>query len=269
MPAAFAIFAHPDDIEFLAAGTLARLKEAGWHIHYMTLSSGDCGSQIFGPQQTSEIRVKEAMTAAKTLGARFHGSPGKDLQLVYEVEAVRRLAATIRIVRPGIILTHSPEDYMEDHMNTSRIAVTAAFTRAMPNFGTHPPSEAVDFETTIYHAMPHGLRDPMRRRIFPELYVDTTSVHELKRRALAAHASQKDWLDQTQGMDNYLHTLDTLSREVGRMSKQFEHAEGWRRHSHLGFSAQEIDPLHEALENHSFVNPAYQDALDRGHYPSS
>ncbi|MEM0967827.1 MAG: PIG-L family deacetylase [Verrucomicrobiota bacterium] len=267
MPTAFAIFSHPDDIEFLAAGTLRLLQKAGWDTHYMSLSSGDCGSHTFGPQQTSEIRVKEAMTAAQILGAQFHGSPEKDLQLVYNVDSVRRLAATIREVRPDIILTHSPEDYMEDHTGTSRLVVTAAFARNMPNFGTHPPSEAVDFSTIVYHAMPHGLRDSMRRKVFAEIYIDTSSVHEEKRQALGAHASQRAWLAQTQGMDNYLETLDLFSEEVGRMSGKFTHAEGWRRHSHLGFHPQDDDPLSRTLPQLHWINPAYAGALERGTYP--
>jgi len=258
---AFAIFAHPDDIEFVAAGTLLQLKAAGWEIHYLTVSAGDCGSMVFDPQRTMEIRGKEAQSAAEILGAKFHGSPGKDLQILYTVDAIRRLTAVIREVKPSIVLTHSPQDYMEDHMNTSRLAVTAAFARGMPNFGTHPPSQAVEGEVTLYHAMPHGLRDPLRRRIIPGAFVDTTDVHATKQEALAAHKSQKDWLDKTQGMDSYIAAMDEMSLAVGKMSGKFQHAEGWRRHLHMGFSAQEIDPLADALGEKYLVNQAYEDSL--------
>lgn len=270
MPSAIAIFAHPADIEFLASGTLVLLRQGGWEIHCMALSSGDCGSRIFAPQQTSEIRVKEALTAAQLLGASFHGSPAKDHQILYEVEAVRRLAATIRKVKPSVILTHSPENCIEDHSSTSRIVVSAAYVRALPNFGTHPPSESVEFETTIYHAMPFGLRDGMRRRIYPELYIDTGSVHQTKQIALAAHASQRDGMEHISGAPGGCAAkLDEMSRELGGMSGAFEHAEGWRRHSHLGFSRQEIDPLAQALSRHCLLNPAYEEALEQGSYPSS
>ncbi len=264
---AFAIFAHPDDIEFLAAGTLLRLREAGWETHYMTLSSGDCGSTVFTPQQTAKIRGKEARTAASILGAKFHGAPGRDLQIFYQIEMLRWLAAVIREVNPRIILTHSPDDYMEDHQNTSRLTVTAAFARCIPNFGTHPPSKAVSGDVTLYHAMPHGLRDQLRRLVLPGAFVDTADVHETKRQALAAHASQKDWLDQTQGFGNYLNTLDDVSRQVGRLSVVFEHAEGWRRHSHLGFSGRDDDPLAAALGRFHQVNQAYEEAIHAGRLP--
>ena len=52
----------------------------------------------------------------------------------------------------------------------------------------------------------------------------------------------KQWLDQSQGMDSYLKAMDDMSAEVGRRSGQFNHAEGWRRHLHLGFSANDDDP---------------------------
>ena len=68
-----------------------------------------------------------------------------------------------------------------------------------------------------------------------------------KREALTAHQSQKAWLDVSQGMDSYLRVMDEMSLAVGRMSGRFEHAEGWRRHAHMGFCAEDADPLHDAL----------------------
>ena len=83
----------------------------------------------------------------------------------------------------------------------------------------------------------------------------------MKRRALTAHASQKQWLDASQGMDSYLRAMDDMSRAVGKMSGQFEHAEGWRRHLHLGLSGQEIDPLRDALGSACRINARYEREL--------
>jgi N-acetylglucosamine malate deacetylase 1 len=138
---------------------------------------------------------------------------------------------------------------MEDHMNTSRLTVSAAFVRAMPNFRVIPRRKPVDLPVTIYHGMPHGLVDGLREPISPDLYVDTAGVHTTKRRSLAAHKSQKDWLDKTQGLNSYLRTMDEISSEVGRLSGRFQHAEGWRTHSHLGFCSEQADPLAAALGN--------------------
>lgn len=254
-PAAFAIAAHPDDIEFYMAGTLLLLREAGFTIHYMTLSSGSCGSLTIGPATLRKIRRRESERAAVMMDAIFHPSLCDDLEIFYDLRTLRKLAALVRDVAPSIILTHSPQDYMEDHTNTCRLVVTAAFARGMPNFHTTPPRKIVQNDVTIYHAMPHSLRDSLRRPIVPDFFVDTSSVHALKRDALAAHESQKAWLDASQGMDSYLVAMDHLSLEVGRMSGRFEHAEGWRRHLHVGFSATDIDPLQPILADNYLVNP--------------
>lgn len=244
---ALAIFAHPDDIEFVAAGTLLLLRDAGWQIHYMNLSGGDCGSMTTAADETRAIREREGRAAAEILGAVFHESLASDLCIFYEEQLLRRLAAVVRRVRPRIVLTHSPEDYMEDHMNTARLAVTAAFVRGMPNFATDPPVEPCAGDVAVYHAMPHGLCDGLRRPVVPDLFVDVTAVQRVKRQSLAAHASQKAWLDATQGMDSYLDAGDEAARTVGGMSGRFEYAEGWRRHLHLGLSATDDDPLATAL----------------------
>jgi LmbE family N-acetylglucosaminyl deacetylase len=95
--------------------------------------------------------------------------------------------------------------------------------------------------------MPHGQCTPMRVPVLPEIFVNTTSVQTSKRAALACHASQKEWLDQTQGMDSYLATMEGFSAALGRQSKRFQHAEGWRRHLHYGFAGASDDPLREVL----------------------
>ena len=95
---------------------------------------------------------------------------------------------------------------------------TGSFVKAMPNFVTDPPLDPVPGDVFVYHAMPHGLRDPLRHPVRPDGFVDTTPVHAAKRHALAAHASQKEWLDASQGMDSYLQAMEDFSREVARQS---------------------------------------------------
>lgn len=258
MPAALALFAHPDDIEFVAAGTLLQLQARGWDIHYMNLCSGNGGSvQMDGPT-TARTRLAEAEEAARILGATFYPPICDDLELTYNVAYLRKVASVVRAARPSIVLTHSPADYMEDHQNACRLAVTAAFAHCIPNFVCDPPREHYLHDVTVYHAMPHGLCDPLRKRIQAGSYVDTTQVHAKKRESLAAHVSQKHWLDVSQGMDSYLISMDEASRRVGALSGSFEHAEGWRRHLHLGFSSQEIDPLKEALSEACVINVDYE-----------
>ncbi|MGV3756557.1 MAG: PIG-L deacetylase family protein [Verrucomicrobiota bacterium] len=258
---AIAIAAHPDDIEFVMAGTLLQLKAAGWEIHYLNLSTGNCGSLEYSPAKTAKVRRKEAQNAAKILGAQWHAPMCDDLEIFYDLKTLRKLSAVIREVLPSIVLTHSPQDYMEDHMNTCRLAVTAAFTHGMPNFKSTPTRPVYQHDVTIYHAMPHGLCDGLRHRIVPGAYVNTTPVQETKLASLAAHKSQQGWLDASQGMNSYLQAMDDMSRAVGKLSKKFKHAEGWRRHLHYGFSANEVNPLADALGKNCLINKAYEKAL--------
>lgn len=55
--------------------------------------------------------------------------------------------------------------------------------------------------------------------------------------------------------------MEAVDLEVGRMSRRFKLAEGWRRHSHMGFGQREADPLHDALGKKYLVNQAYERAL--------
>lgn len=248
MPSLLAIAAHPDDIEFCMAGTMLAMARRGWGLHCFNVCRGNLGSATIPGPELAEVRAREAQAAAAVLGATWHPPIAPDLEAFYTSETIRRVAAVVRIARPSVILTHSPEDYMEDHMVVSRLAVTAAFARGMPNLETLPPFPAGDWPVRIYHALPHGLHDAMGRPVRADAFVDTSLEHARKREALACHASQKEWLDRSQGMDSYLVAMDDFSRQVAREGTTgVEWAEGWRRHSHLGFCDPSFDPLREVF----------------------
>jgi LmbE family N-acetylglucosaminyl deacetylase len=261
MKTAIAIAAHPDDIELMMAGTLLLLKKAGYETHYMNLSRGDCGSMDYPAEELKKIRLEEATKAAQILGAHFHPPFCNDLEILYDVEKLKKLTSVIREVKPKIILTHSPEDYMEDHINTCRLAVTASFARGMRNFQSQPERPTDSFDCTIYHAMPHTLRDNLRRRIIPGAFVNTSSVQETKMCALKEHKSQQKWLDASQKMNSYLQVMEDISLKVGEMSKVFTYAEGWRRHLHVGFCGVNEDPLKDLGADY-LINKSYEEYLD-------
>ena len=239
------------------AGTLLLLKEAGWDIHYLNVSTGNMGSTVMTAAQTAKVRRKEGQAAAKLMGAKWHAPFCDDMSIFYVEENIRRLSAVIRAARPTVILTHALQDYMEDHMITARLAVTAAFTRGIPNYRSKPQREPILEPCVIYHAMPHGQCSPLRVPVQPELFVDTSSVQATKTAALACHASQKEWLDATQGQESYLKTMDGFSRGLGKQSKKFPHAEGWIRHLHYGFGAEKDDPIGATLGCKVHHNPKY------------
>jgi len=253
MPSAIAIAAHPDDIEFLMSGTLMLLRSHGYQIHYWNLANGCCGSSKYDAATIAKIRREEAYSAAKAIGAIFHESICNDLEVFYDRKLLGKVASVIREVAPQIVLTHAPVDYMEDHTNACRLAVTGAFTRGMPNFVTDPPRPAITTSVTVYHAQPYSHRDPLGNLVEPSLVVDTTDIIEQKKQMLSKHASQKLWLDESQGLNSYLDTMAELDADVGRMSSIFKYAEGWRRHLHLGFCGADDDPLRVALKERVLV----------------
>jgi LmbE family N-acetylglucosaminyl deacetylase len=254
--------AHPDDIEFMMAGTLLQLKNKGADIHMWNLSCGYCGSNVISSEEISGTRWREACESARLAGATMHEPITRDLELFYSKELLERASSVIRKIRPSIMLVPSPMDYMEDHMTACRLLVSAAFTKGMRNYLTTPPAPCYQGQVAIYHAMPHGLRDSMRKRVKPGQFVDITPVFEAKLGMLAAHTSQKEWLDETQGIDAYLALMERFSREVGAMSGRFACAEGWRRHLHWGYAAEGYDPLSDILGEYCWTDPLYEASLD-------
>ncbi len=251
-----AVACHPDDMEFMMGGTLLLLKQAGCTLHYLNIANGCAGSATLGPAEIAAVRRAEAMKAAEVFGAVYHESLADDLDVFYAQDLIRRVTAIVREVKPDIVLTMSLEDYMEDHMNAGRVTVTATFLRGVGNYRSIPDRPPVLEDAMLYHSTPHILTDMVRRPIVPEMYVDVGSVMNLKEKALACHASQKEWLDATQGFDSYLRTMRDLTEKVGTMSGAFRFAEGWRRHSHVGFTRGDCNPLADILRGRCVVQPA-------------
>src|SRR6516165_9545376 len=122
------VLAHPDDAEFLCAGTLTRLKkEHGYHVHIASMTPGDCGSVALDSQEISRMRRGEGNNAAAVIGATYHCMEERDLLVFYNERTLEKVTRLLRWLKPGIVLTHSPADYMLDHEITSTIARAAAF----------------------------------------------------------------------------------------------------------------------------------------------
>ena len=244
---ALAIGCHPDDIEFAMAGTMLNLQKAGCEIHFMTVANGSLGTNSQGRGDIAARRHAECLEAANLVGAVFHDPICDDIEVFYTYENICRVADVVREVDPSIILTHGPYDYMEDHVCTGKLAVTAAFCRGMANLRCRPGSVPSLRYVARYHWMPQSMTDHRNRPVEPDFYVDVTEEMETKREMLRRHASQKEWLDVSQGMDAYLEDMASRSLHYGRKSGCFEFAEGWIRHNPLGFCPQDYNPLVELL----------------------
>ncbi len=244
--AAFAISAHPDDIEFMMSGTLLLLKDAGYDIHYMAISSGSLGSNRMSSKKTAATRRREAIASCAKAGAIYHESICGDLEIFYCPKLLAELVPVVREVSPEIILTHGPYDYMEDHVNAGRLAVSAAFCRGMKNFKCSRPQKICSADVAVYHSMPQSLCDQLGRPVLPDIYVDVESKIDKKREMLLCHKSQEEWLDSTQKL-SFADSMFEALEFYGKMSKKFKYAEAWIRHDSRGFCAKGFNPLCGAL----------------------
>jgi len=226
-----AIHAHPDDVEFQCAGTLAILAAAGHTIIIVTMTPGDCGSREMGPEEIAAVRREEARRAAEIIGAEYHCLEFRDLSIVIDNDSKRRVTEMIRRARPDIVLTAPPVDYMEDHEATSKLVRDACFNASCPNYATRQwdPAPPTDRIPTLLYVDPVEGKDLWGHPITPHFYVDVSDVFETKQRMLACHESQRNWLRAQHGVDEYLESQRRWSAGRGwEVGVKF--AEAYRQH---------------------------------------
>src|SRR5436189_4783096 len=96
------IMAHPDDCEFLAAGTLILLAQKGWEVHIISATPGDCGTTELGPEEIGAKRKGEGAAAAKLIGATYHCLELRDLHVTYDENSIRRTMTLVRRIAPTL-----------------------------------------------------------------------------------------------------------------------------------------------------------------------
>lgn len=233
--AVLSVLAHPDDAEILCGGVLARLvQEHGWQAHIATMTPGDCGSAEHTAEEIARIRRAEGAAAARHIGATYHCLDERDLLVTYGEHTLEKVTRLLRQVRPAIVLTHSPADYMLDHEMTSTIVRAAAFAAPIPNFlADHQLGPVLDHIPHLYYCDPIEGKDPLGRDVPPGFCIDISAVIGFKEQMLASHASQRDWLLKHHGIDHYLLAMRDWGAQRGR-GCGVAYAEGFRQH--LGHS---------------------------------
>lgn len=226
-----AIHAHPDDIEFQCAGTLAILKRHGHHLTLATMTAGDCGSAEHSRQEIARIRRDEARQSAELLGADYFCLDFEDLRIVDDNPSRQRVTEFLRRVAPDIVITAPPVDYMADHEVTSSLVRQATFNAPIPNYetGDAEPAKATESVPHLYYVDPLEGVDYYGHPQPAEFHVDITDVFAIKRDMLACHASQRNWLLRQHGIDEYLEAQRRWSvkrgHEIGVL-----YAEAFRQH---------------------------------------
>src|SRR5437762_6998318 len=187
------IVAHPDDVDFAAAGTVARWTDAGIEVTYCIVTDGDAGGydDDLPRAEMAPLRRAEQTAAAKQVGVtdiRWLGYPDGRVEATLALR--RDLARVIRQVRPQRVLSQSPERNFQriyashpDHLAAAEATLCAVYPDARNPFA-HPELAEEGWEAwTVPEVWIMGSADSDRG-------VDTTDVIDRKVKALLCHASQ-------------------------------------------------------------------------------
>ncbi len=195
-----AVGAHPDDLDMLCGGTLARYVREGSEVTMATVANGNRGSFQHTREEIAAIRYGEAAAAARVIGGEYRSLGVGDTE-INSSDPTQQLLVTelVRSVAPDVVITHFGEDYMPDHNEVSRLAEAATFFATVPLYETESaPTGAV---------APLFFMDTLGGVGFiPTDYVDITDVHDQKLAAVACHTSQLAWLLDHDGVDTLGNT---------------------------------------------------------------
>ncbi len=236
-----AVGAHPDDIEFIAGGTLALLSQKGYEIHIATICSGNMGTKSYNPRDIAEIRFKEATESAKIIGASYESLGESDLRVIFDNRTRSKVVEIIRRTEPDIVFTNFPQDYMPDHEITADLVWDACFNASVPNYFTDEanPAKPTDKVPFLYYGDGIMGLDRFGAKIRLDFYVDISSVIETKEKMLMKHESQRSWLKDQHGMDEYILSMRKWSETRGKEAG-VKFAEGFIQHKGHPFPTKNI-----------------------------
>jgi LmbE family N-acetylglucosaminyl deacetylase len=202
-----AVGAHPDDLEILCGGTLAKYASNGHHVTMAVVTNGEVGSATLPKAEIARIRKSEAEAAAAVIGAECIWMNYPDEFLFSTPETRLDFLNTIRRVQPDVILTHAPADYHPDHRTTGQIVWDIRVMTTVPNIETQAPV-CTTIPEIYYFDTIAGID------FVPQYYVDVSEQFDAKRRMLSCHQSQSAWLQNQYDM-SYLEFIDYIGRYRG------------------------------------------------------
>lgn len=190
-----AILCHPDDMELNCAGTLLKYRKAGHTVIACHVANGNMGHYTIMPEELREMRRLEAQKAGEIAGYEVLSADIGDLTVNSASEAQQNeIIRIIRYAKPDVIITHSPEDYCSDHVETSKLVFNASFSASCPHFKPEL-GEATDVTPIYYVEHDDGIA------FVPTEYVDITEEMEVKEQMLKCHESQLKWIKEHDGID--------------------------------------------------------------------
>ena len=213
------ITAHPDDVDFGAAGTVATWTDQGINVSYCIVTDGDAGG--FDPSvprsEIPRIRRDEQTAAASVLGVddlHWLGHPDGRLEVTMDLR--RDLSRVIRRVRPQRVVCQNPQRNWErihashpDHMAAGEAALCAVYPDARNDF------------TFTELALDEGLAGWIVPEVWimggpdPDVFVDTTDVLSRKVKALLCHVSQ---LPEPDGLEERMRMWGERNGQLGGLA---------------------------------------------------
>jgi len=178
-----AVVAHPDDADYLCAGTLARAKADGAQIGICVMCKGDRGRPTKPIRNLAVVRRKEMVAAAKILGATLLRGDFGDGELLDGPKERKKLIELYRRFKPTLVLAHCAGDYHSDHRAASALAEAASWY--CTSAGHKSTARVMTRQPAVWWM------DTMNMIGFePGFYVDISDYVEVKRRMLCCHKSQ-------------------------------------------------------------------------------
>lgn len=220
-----AIGAHPDDVETMCAGTLAKFAAQGHKVFIATATNGNIGSAHHTMEEIAKIRKAEAAKSAAIIGAEYICLDYDD-EMFYETKEVRLdFINLVRHCKADVILTHNPVDYNPDHELTSKIINDIAVMIPIAHLKTKEAPYPV--VPSIWYFEP-----ALSMGFVPTDYVDITDFYETKMKMLGCMESQKAWMadnySQLEGEDSFFDTI-RITSEFRGMQAGCKYAEGFIR----------------------------------------
>lgn len=216
-----AVGAHPDDLEILCGGTLAKYRARGDDVVMCHVANGDKGHFVIMPEELTRIRAREAELAAAVIGAGCVALKFLDVEIFDSLQARTRVIDMVRVARPDVVITHHPDDYHTDHQATTQLLLEATFSATVPHVESEhpflPKLPVVYFMDTLA-----GLH------FQPTEYVDITEFIAPKKEMLSKHVSQLAWLKEHDDYDA-LDALETQAKFRGYQCG-VKYAEGFVRY---------------------------------------
>ncbi len=199
-----AIGAHPDDVEILCGGTMAKYSRSGHQVFICHAADGNKGSLVYSSEELAKIRRDEAIRSAGLIGAESLWGGMSDGEIVLDLESRKKIIDIIRYAGPDLVITHHPDDYHTDHNNLSKLVFEAVYMSGVKLMKTENPS--IEKLPYLYYM------DTIAGINFtPAEYVDISDTIDIKIEMMMQMESQLGWLKEMHDSD-----MDEYIRVVGK-----------------------------------------------------